>query len=117
MITIFNSWFRNEHFRFRNTALSLRIPITQTFLIFSITREVIWSTQTFLLQARPIFVFKVISFYIILETIFHNHVVSKEFNSTSIYTVRLGTLVYLVNFCSNLMQKRQIVNELNLSTH
>lgn len=115
MITIFNSWFRNEHFRFRNTALSLRIPITQTFLIFPITREVIWSTQTFLLQARPIFVFKVISLYIM---IFHNHVVlSKEFNSTSIYTVRLGTLVYLVDFCSNLMQKRQIVNELNLSTY
>lgn len=115
MITIFNSWFRNEHFRFRNTALSLRIPITQTFLIFPITREVIWFTQTFLLQARPIFVFKVISLYIM---IFHNHVVlSKEFNSTSIYTVRLGTLVYLVDFCSNLMQKRQIVNELNLSTY
>lgn len=83
MITIFNSWFRNEHFRFRNTALSLRIPITQTFLIFPITREVIWSTQTFLLQARPIFVFKVISLYIM---IFHNHVVSK--NSTAIlYTL------------------------------
>lgn len=115
MITIFNSWFRNEHFRFRNTALSLRIPITQTFLIFHITREVIWSTQTFLLQARPIFVFKVISLY---NMIFHNHaVLSKEYNSTSIYTVRLGTMVYLVNFCSNLMQKRQIVNELNLSTH